>query len=281
MKKIITLIFLTGLMVSCKQNKKIEAENSPTIHTELYGNWVGNFIAKTYKENSEFVYSNKINIKITNISPDGKITAISIVAGNKRRLTGTFDSTLYKVVLKEPGTDKYDGEFKFTFSGNSIHGEWNAYDTSIPVTKRIFNLTKMQFVYNETLMLPDEEAYVDYYNSKMQSVEIDSGLISNEKVYRSASDKILKINASTTLLIEDSLKNLKKLDLEIIRNTIFARHGYTFKKKGVRQFFDPVEWYVPMFDDVKDKLTEIEIKNIALLSRFEKYAEDNYDSFGR
>lgn len=82
-------------------------------------------------------------------------------------------------------------------------------------------------------------------------------------------------------MTETDLKNLKKLELEIIRNTIFARHGYTFKKKAVRQFFDPVDWYVPMYDDVQDKLTTLELKNIALLNRLEKYAEDNYDTFGR
>jgi len=71
------------------------------------------------------------------------------------------------------------------------------------------------------------------------------------------------------------------LDLEIIRNTIFARHGYTFKKKAVRQFFDWVNWYIPVTDDVSSKLTPIEKKNIALLQRFEKYATDNYDTFGR
>jgi len=78
------------------------------------------------------------------------------------------------------------------------------------------------------------------------------------------------MNASTTELKEDSLKNLKKLELEIIRN-----------KKGVRQFFDPVEWYIPISDNVDNVLTKLEKKNIELLKRFEKYAEDNYDSFGR
>jgi hypothetical protein len=102
-----------------------------------------------------------------------------------------------------------------------------------------------------------------------------------EQVYRTASDVVTKLNSSTTLLKESDVKNLKKLELEILRNTIFARHGYTFKKKTYRQFFDPVDWYVPVSDDVAKELTVIEKQNIKLLQRFEKYAEDNYDTFGR
>jgi hypothetical protein len=77
------------------------------------------------------------------------------------------------------------------------------------------------------------------------------------------------------------LSRIQKLELEIIRNTIFARHGYTFKKKSFRQFFDPIDWYIPVTDNVSNKLTLLEKKNILLLNRFQKYAEDNYDSFGR
>ena len=82
-------------------------------------------------------------------------------------------------------------------------------------------------------------------------------------------------------LQEIDVKNLKKLELEIIRNTIFARHGYTFKKKTYRQFFDPVAWYVPVSNDVSGSLSDLEKENITLLKRFEKYAIDNYDTFGR
>jgi hypothetical protein len=102
-----------------------------------------------------------------------------------------------------------------------------------------------------------------------------------ETVYREASQSILTLNSSTQKLKESDVKNLKKIDLEILRNTIFARHGLTFKTKTVRQFFDDVEWYIPVSDNVNNELTAVEKENVVLLKRFEKYAEDNYDSFGR
>ena len=116
-----------------------------------------------------------------------------------------------------------------------------------------------------------------------QILENEDGTVDTfvNEVYRSASKAVSEINTSKTLLKEADVKNLKKLDLEILRNTIFARHGYSFKSRNVRQFFDMVDWYVPVYEDVTQNLTETEKQNILLLKRFEKYAVDNYDTFGR
>ncbi|MBC8042055.1 MAG: YARHG domain-containing protein, partial [Rhizobacter sp.] len=37
----------------------------------------------------------------------------------------------------------------------------------------------------------------------------------------------------------------------------------------------------PMGIDIRDQLTDIEVKNIMLLRRYEKYAENYYDGYGR
>ena len=72
-----------------------------------------------------------------------------------------------------------------------------------------------------------------------------------------------------------------KGELETMRNEIFARHGYCFKRKAQRELFEDKDWYIPNTVDVKKDLTEIEKKNIALIKRFEKYAEEYGDDFGR
>ena len=130
-------------------------------------------------------------------------------------------------------------------------------------------------------MLSKDGDYTDWYGKKVtDTVDGITETYENE-FYRSASKAVYELNASTANLTEKDLKNLRKLDLQILRNTIFARHGYTFKKKNYRQFFNPVEWYVPVTNNIDGQLTDIEKKNIKLLERFEKYAEDNYDTFGR
>ena len=99
--------------------------------------------------------------------------------------------------------------------------------------------------------------------------------------YRYADSKVTILNVSTKILNESELKNLKKIELEILRNTIYLRHEYSFKRKIVSQFFDSQDWYIPVSDDVSANLTSIEKQNIKTLVRFEKYATDSYESFGR
>lgn len=98
---------------------------------------------------------------------------------------------------------------------------------------------------------------------------------------RIASDAVFKINASKQKLSEKDLKNLRKLDLEIIKNSVFARHGYSFKKETYRNFFEQTDWYIPVSNNVDAELSVMEKDNVALLNRFTKYAEDKYDYFGR
>ena len=289
MKKALALV-LVILVISCKKEKSEIATltTNEDLHTELYGNWVGDFVAKVYDTTSNFVYVNKINIVIKKIEGN-KVFGQSIVAGNSRPIAGEFrhvaDSLIF--TMKEPGDKKDDGKFEFYIKNNVLNGTWFANNKKQAVTQRTFKLKKQSFEYNPNLMLPEDEAYIDYYSEKIDTIvetQTDSTSVPEtyyQETYRSAGDVITKINSSTKKLTENDLKNLKKLELEILRNTIYARHGYTFKKKSYRQFFDSVEWYIPVSENVDAKLTALEKANIKLLERFEQYAEDNYDSFGR
>ena len=289
MKKALALV-LVILVISCKKEKSEIATltTNEDLHTELFGNWVGDFVAKVYDTTSNFVYVNKINIVIKKIEGN-KVFGQSIVAGNSRPIAGEFrqvaDSLIF--TMKEPGDKKDDGKFEFSIKNNVLNGTWFANNKKQAVTQRTFKLKKQSFEYNPNLMLPEDEAYIDYYSEKIDTIvetQTDSTSVPEtyyQETYRSAGDVITKINSSTKKLTENDLKNLKKLELEILRNTIYARHGYTFKKKSYRQFFDSVEWYIPVSENVDAKLTALEKANIKLLERFEQYAKDNYDSFGR
>ena len=77
------------------------------------------------------------------------------------------------------------------------------------------------------------------------------------------------------------VENMHKGDLEVMRNSIYARHGYSFKNRKMRYVFNHVDWYVPMFTDIRENLTTLEKENIALMKRYEQHAERYYDTFGR
>ena len=83
-------------------------------------------------------------------------------------------------------------------------------------------------------------------------------------------------------LKEEWVANQYKGDLEVIRNAVFARHGYSFKDRRMRYFFDQnVNWYIPVSSDVSKELTPLEWKNVELLKRYEKHADKYYEYFGR
>ncbi|MDW8852527.1 YARHG domain-containing protein [Flavobacterium sp. MMLR14_040] len=300
MKNLFCLL-LSILLFSCNSNeKKSIAKNADNtqpeeIHTDLYGSWVGDFTVlerDTTRAESE-MYSNKINIVIKKITAS-EVLGQSVVAGNSRPLKGkiTTEGNTFHFTLNEPGDDKNDGVFDFEIKNDTLLvGIWTANNTKKEVRKRKFELVKKAFNYNPNVMLPEEGMYIDYQNPKKEQIteetegenpeDAKEDITYMETVYREASESIFKINSSTQKLKESDVKNLKKIDLEILRNTIFARHGLTFKTKTVRQFFDDVEWYIPVSDNVNNELTAVEKENVVLLKRFEKYAEDNYDSFGR
>lgn len=289
--KNLVIAFLSILtLASCNSNdKKTEksaVDSTATVNTtydHALGMWVGDFVAEEYREGS---YSeNKLSLVIKSIDKD-KVIGRSVVVGNDRPLQGTLTDSGNKIifVLDEPGDQKYDGRFEFELRNDTLVGTWKSYNQEINVTKRSFKLLKKVFAYNPNLMLDKNGDYTDRQSSKVKTVTdtIDGQAETFEdEYYRSASKAVFTINSSTQELKESDLKNLRKLDLQILRNTIFARHGYSFKKKTYRQFFDRADWYIPVSNDVNGTLTALEKKNIKLLERFEKYAEDNYDSFGR
>lgn len=75
--------------------------------------------------------------------------------------------------------------------------------------------------------------------------------------------------ASNRNLTSEDLAGKALWELKIMRNEIFARHGYKFKTEEMREYFNKQEWYEPKYDDVKSKLTEIENANIKMIKQYE------------
>lgn len=312
MKKIIVISLLITLLFSCNDkvtNSKILAENIGNERfKEYYGIWTGD-IEPVYEATDTIdVEHGKITIKINRIIGDD-VYGQSITAGTQRPFKGKVKVEANDVVtftLDEPGTNKYDGRFQLEIIGNTLRGNHIAFKQNPETTKiKKISLIQKDFVYNPNNMIKEGFEIVDWENPKQQqfvldkyydeeagdtievTAEVDDTTDTGEKevfieeLYRIASEEVYKINASIRRLTEEELKNLRKLDLEIIRNSIYARHGYSFKKGSIRYFFEVTDWYVPISDNVDKELTMLEKDNIKLLTRLEKYAEDHYDTFGR
>lgn len=97
----------------------------------------------------------------------------------------------------------------------------------------------------------------------------------------SESVKGLYPQASERLLTADELVNMSQEDLRIMRNEIYARHGYIFQKEDMKQYFNAKTWYKPLTNNVNNLLTEIEKQNITLIRRYESFQEDLGDGYSR
>jgi len=163
-----------------------------------------------------------------------------------RPFSGTVKklNTVWHIHAAEPGDHKDDGVFDMEIDPakpNTVTGIWNANEAKRP--PKTFALERKKFSY--------DPGVGDYPQ------------------------------ASQRLLTVADVENEMKEDLELMRNDIFARQGFWFKKKELRQQFENRDWYVPNTVDIKGFLTDIEKKNIALIKRYEKYAEEYGDEYGR
>ena len=258
-----------------------ESPTAPTADKNpdgIGGLYVGSFDAVEYNEKKKPSYNNKITVSIDSVLA-GTLYGHSIVAGNMRPFTGAAkqEGKVYTVTVKEPGDDQYDGSFEFKIYSDldSINGTWTANKKSLAVTKRQFALSKREFKYDPNLELPDYLPRNELYSEKNMPEEEYGN-------YEAMTDDVLKVNASKVLLKKSDVENMHKGDLEVIRNAIYARHGYSFKNRRMRYVFDSsVDWYIPLYTDVRDKLTEVERKNADLLKRYEAHAAKYYDAYGR
>ncbi|HEY1046273.1 MAG TPA: YARHG domain-containing protein, partial [Bacteroidia bacterium] len=259
---------------------------------DLYGYWVGSFIPDIGDEEFDeyadmddiehWDHINKITVSIDSISGDSLI-GHSVVAGNRRPFKGTIklDEKMYKIDVNEPGTDPYDGHFEFSIAldGDKISGTWEAY-RNIEIKKRRYALKKRLFKYNPDAELTAGSAFYDWNQVKIKKYKFEDETY-KEYAYLTTTSDVNKFNPSKRLLSKKDIENLGKADLYILRNSIYAKHGYTFKKRPVRAYFDNMNWYMPLYTDIKDQLTDIELKNIKLLLSYEEHAKAYYDVFGR
>ncbi len=59
-------------------------------------------------------------------------------------------------------------------------------------------------------------------------------------------------------------------ELKIMRNEIFARHGYIFKTDAMKRYFSRQPWYRPESDNVVDRLSPIELANVETIKAAEQ-----------
>ena len=67
----------------------------------------------------------------------------------------------------------------------------------------------------------------------------------------------------------EEVRQLSLRDLRLLRNTIYARRGRTFKSEILRDHFSGMEWYKPVPDYTDKLLTKNDVRNIAMIHSVE------------
>jgi hypothetical protein len=74
---------------------------------------------------------------------------------------------------------------------------------------------------------------------------------------------------SNRYLTENDIYGKSSWDLRIMRNEIFARHGYIFKNSALRNYFMSQDWYQPKSRNVSAYLSNVEKRNVKFLKSYE------------
>lgn len=75
---------------------------------------------------------------------------------------------------------------------------------------------------------------------------------------------------NSRLLTENDLLGKSKFDLRIMRNEIYARHGYLFKSSDLQEYFSQKPWYRgTTYDAGEIMFNDIEKKNIEFIKNHE------------
>lgn len=79
-------------------------------------------------------------------------------------------------------------------------------------------------------------------------------------------------NLSEVRLAEADLADLSKEDLEIMRNSIYARYGYRFNRADLLEYFSRYSWYSPTTNDMEsiyNRMNDNEKYNIEFIKKHE------------
>lgn len=76
------------------------------------------------------------------------------------------------------------------------------------------------------------------------------------------------------LLYVHDMHSLDLNELRILRNSIYAKHGYQFSSRDLQRHFAQFIWYAGTKDNVDTELSHIDKADIKLISRIEENLEE-------
>lgn len=93
-------------------------------------------------------------------------------------------------------------------------------------------------------------------------------VIENDATSEVSADNVYDLDSRK--LTDDELRYMTSYELRLLRNEIFARHGYIFNSSDLQKHFGSQSWYRPVTNNAYDlNLNSIEQYNINLIKQYE------------
>lgn len=202
-----------------------------------------------------------------------------------------------KIIFRNESFQNKEIEFKDNFivsTGTFLDISFNppkfkdkVYDRSILLTSN--NSALQRFYIYKTLDLKNTNQQLSFKFNKSNSLELFVGKdkfyipFLNNRLNLTLTDKnsansyfliSAEIDSKDKYLLNERFKEIDKLDgkqLRLLRNEIFARHGYVFKDKKLANYFQSKEWYAPIKNIIisTDDFTVNEINTYNLIRKAE------------
>ncbi|MGL5312374.1 MAG: YARHG domain-containing protein [Peptostreptococcaceae bacterium] len=220
--------------------------------------------SKGDKANSSTVaieyYTEALNMRYTN--------EIIEKINNALKTDDNFENTLFdlKGIVNDNDLNNmyvkvYVSKAKDNFNNKNYETTW---DYLYKAESYNYNINTFEY-YNDLMKIPETE------NSNVtQNIYISNNNPSSTysgKLY----DYYIIPDSDIRYLTKSELLQYNKDTLGFIRNEIFARHGYMFKKQVYRDYFDSMPWYYPnsSFKGSLNELNKVERANVELIKSLE------------
>ena len=108
----------------------------------------------------------------------------------------------------------------------------------------------------------------NYYSVESQASTVQEDVQENAPTFQESEEEDFAWLSNQRLEASDLYK-YSSSELRLLRNAIYARHGYRFKSTDLQEYFSQFSWYTPSTNDVSYSLTAIENENIMLIKSLE------------
>lgn len=100
------------------------------------------------------------------------------------------------------------------------------------------------------------------FSDKGSTEEID---YTNEDIEKDA----FLFPSDSVLITEGELEKLDDKTVELIKNEIYARHGYIFTNRALKKYFESFNWYEPNEEYSPNLLNPTEKANLKTIKKFQ------------